>query len=280
MTAPLARVLPLVCLSGLLTGCLSTGSLLPPSQTDDRLADGPFRLVATDVGGEASAFYLFGFSTGGSTAALVRVSGGGDLRARALAGLWRRFEQEHGAVEGRRLALVNVRADAQALNVLFATRPKVSIRADVVEFDAPADTSLSPDPPLDTLALAAMPAAGADVAAATDSTAFTAVAAEEAPGGGLREGLYGNEVLELNRGGYTWIVASAFDVDAANEMAHFYREKGFRCDVLTGVYPKGDTAHRVYRVAVGHFLSLDAAEAARAELPADVPQDAWILRLK
>jgi hypothetical protein len=37
-------------------------------------------------------------------------------------------------VEGERLALVNVRYDVSALNLLLYTQPTVTVRADVVEF--------------------------------------------------------------------------------------------------------------------------------------------------
>ena len=69
------------------------------------------------------------------TIALIPL-GGDRLRYKvALENLWRNFEQTHGSTKGRSLALVNVRFDADALNVLvFYTRPKISVRADVIEF--------------------------------------------------------------------------------------------------------------------------------------------------
>ena len=69
-----------------------------------------------------------------NTLALVRVSGTGMIYKEALENLWKNFEATNGAIEGRRLALVNVRYDSDALNLFVYTRPKIMIRADVVEF--------------------------------------------------------------------------------------------------------------------------------------------------
>lgn len=65
----------------------------------------------------------------------MRVSGSGLLFQEALRNLWSNFEAQHGAVENRSLALINVRVDPDALNVLgLVTRPKLAVRVDVVEF--------------------------------------------------------------------------------------------------------------------------------------------------
>ena len=69
------------------------------------------------------------------TFALIRVEGEGLLVKAALEDFWGNFEKQYGDVEGRNLAIVNVRYDSDALNVLLLyTKPKISIRADVVEF--------------------------------------------------------------------------------------------------------------------------------------------------
>jgi hypothetical protein len=62
------------------------------------------------------------------------VDGTGLLYKEAVENLWANFADEHGSPEGRRLALVNVRYDTDNLNLLVYTKPKVSIRADIVEF--------------------------------------------------------------------------------------------------------------------------------------------------
>ena len=68
------------------------------------------------------------------TVALAHISGSGMLYQEAIADLWDNFREEYGEVEGRDLALVNVRYDTEALNMFVYTRPTVSVRADVVEF--------------------------------------------------------------------------------------------------------------------------------------------------
>jgi hypothetical protein len=66
--------------------------------------------------------------------ALFRIEGQPLLDQQAVQNLWRNFEANHGAAAGRSLALVNVRFDADATNVLVYTRPRISVRADVIEF--------------------------------------------------------------------------------------------------------------------------------------------------
>jgi hypothetical protein len=133
-----------MCLFGLsvvlttLVGCASTGRFSSTNLTNVELSEGNFRVVATNVYGEASADYLFGFSVaqGGEmqTIALIHLGGDRLLYKVALENLWRNFEQTHGNIEGRSLALANVRFDSDALNVFFFTRSTISVRADVIEF--------------------------------------------------------------------------------------------------------------------------------------------------
>ncbi len=122
-----------------LTGCVTTGVFNSTNLTNVQLSESNFNIIAKNVSGEASAGYLIGFSAAfGSdmkTFALIRVEGEGLLFKAALEDFWGNFEKQYGAVEGRHLAMVNVRYDSDALNVLLLyTKPKISIRADVVEF--------------------------------------------------------------------------------------------------------------------------------------------------
>ena len=107
--------------------------------TNVQLAEANYTVVATDVHGSATAGYLFGVSGGrlglsSNALALVRVSGDRQLYQAALTDLWRNIESEYGTVEGERLALVNVRYDVDALNLLVYTQPTLTVRADVIEF--------------------------------------------------------------------------------------------------------------------------------------------------
>ena len=122
----------------LVTGCSSSGQFSSMNLTNVELSKKNYRIVATNVSGESSAGYLIGLSFGSgsnqSTLALVRVEGKGLLYKEAVENLWENFELEHGSPVGRQLALVNVRYDTDNLNLIVYTKPKVSIRADVVEF--------------------------------------------------------------------------------------------------------------------------------------------------
>ncbi len=119
-------------------GCATGGMFVAGNVTDVQLQKGNFKIVARDVTGEAQAGYLLGasFSMGASTNsfALVRIAGTGMLYKEALQNLWKSYEAASGPVEGKKLALVNVRYDSEALNLFVYTQPKLVIRADVVEF--------------------------------------------------------------------------------------------------------------------------------------------------
>lgn len=124
--------------AALTTGCASSGAFNTATVTNVELSEPNYEIVATNVAGRASAAYLLGLS--GSywrqlqTVALVRVKGTGMLYSEAVDNLWNNFQEKHGRVEGRDLALINVRYDTEALNLLVYTRPTVVVRADVVEF--------------------------------------------------------------------------------------------------------------------------------------------------
>jgi hypothetical protein len=128
----------LIVLAGLLSGCFTSGAFLAGNVTNVQLTEGNYEVVATDVHGSATAGYLLGVSggLGPSTTALAvaRVSGDGQLYRAALDNLWAQVRDQHGDVEGKGLALVNVRYDVNALNLILYTQPTVTVRADVVEF--------------------------------------------------------------------------------------------------------------------------------------------------
>jgi hypothetical protein len=119
-------------------GCSTGGMFTAGNVTDVQLQRSNFKIVAQGVTGEAQAGYVFGgsFSMGmaTNTFALFRVAGSGMLYKEALENLWKNYEATHGSIEGKHVALVNVRYDAEALNLFVYTQPKITIRADVVEF--------------------------------------------------------------------------------------------------------------------------------------------------
>lgn len=121
------------------SACASSGSFRSANLTSVELEGANYELVATDVTGTASAGYLLGLSGGSgprvNVFALARVSGPEALAASATEDLWDGFAEQHGPAEGRRLALVNVRFDVDALNLILYTRPTLHVRADVVRFE-------------------------------------------------------------------------------------------------------------------------------------------------
>ena len=121
-----------------MTGCATTGAYNTANLTEVQLSEANYEMVATNVKGEASTGYVIGVSGGVyrqmQTVALFRVSGSGMIYGDALKNLWDNFRKKHGETKNRDLALVNVRYDTEALNLLVYTKPTVAVRADVVEF--------------------------------------------------------------------------------------------------------------------------------------------------
>ncbi|HSJ68361.1 MAG TPA: DUF6567 family protein [Anditalea sp.] len=122
----------------LLSGCASSGMHMSSSLTNVELSEANYRIVARSVSGEARAGYILGASFGVGMYAQVigvaRVSGDKALYKTAMDNLWNNFEAKHGNVEGRNLALVNVRYDVDALNLFVYTQPLLTIQADIIEF--------------------------------------------------------------------------------------------------------------------------------------------------
>jgi hypothetical protein len=123
----------------ILTSCASTGAFNTATLTEVQLSEADYEIVAVNIKGEASAGYILGASgaiTAGQiqTIALARVSGSGMIYSEAIENLWENFRKEYGETEGRSLALINVRFDTEALNLILYTQPTVSVRADVIEF--------------------------------------------------------------------------------------------------------------------------------------------------
>lgn len=122
----------------LLAGCANNGMLVGIHTTSVELSDANFEIVAPNLIGQSEAAYVLGFSmslgSSTQTMALARVKGTGMLYKEALEDLWKRFETQYGKIEGRKLALTNLRYDSESLNLGVYTAVKVFIRADVVEF--------------------------------------------------------------------------------------------------------------------------------------------------
>lgn len=129
----------LVSLGLLFGGCASTGITASSHITNIQLGGPNFRIVSTNVTGEASSRALFGVSYGLGVAAtqlaLIPLDSERTLYKKAISTLWTTFETENGPVEGRKLALVNVRYDSESINTFFYTKVTTVIVADVVEFE-------------------------------------------------------------------------------------------------------------------------------------------------
>ena len=122
----------------ILSSCSNNGMFVGLNQTSVELGEANYEIVASNVLGQSQAGYVLGFSAplgaATNTFAVARVNGTGMLYKEALEDLWKNFEAEHGKIDGRKLALANLRYDSEALNLVVYTEVKVFIRADIIEF--------------------------------------------------------------------------------------------------------------------------------------------------
>lgn len=120
------------------TSCLSSGVLVSTNATQVQLSQPNYKIIAANVTGQAAAGYLFGASFGvgmyTQTFALIPLQKDRALYRKSVEELWKNFEAKYGKVEGRSLALTNIRYDTQALNLFFYTKPRLTVIADVIEF--------------------------------------------------------------------------------------------------------------------------------------------------
>ena len=122
----------------ILSGCTTSGAFLSLNQTQVNLEQANYQIVATGISGQAESGYILGlsYSSGltATTLAVARVTGSGMLYKEALDDLWVNFEKNHGTLDGKKLALTNVRYDADILNLIFYSKVKIGVRADIIEF--------------------------------------------------------------------------------------------------------------------------------------------------
>lgn len=133
------RLLPALILTLTCAGCINSGAFYTTNLTNVELGEDNYKIVATNVHGQSEAGYILGLSgsQGGyaTTFALFRVEGDGLLYKTAIENLWAQFEEQHGPMGNRPLALVNVQFDADASNYLgLYSKSVVSVRADIIEF--------------------------------------------------------------------------------------------------------------------------------------------------
>lgn len=122
----------------LFSGCTTSGAFLSTNQTQVNLERANYNITAINVSGYAESAYVLGlsYSNGFTTSTLAagRVEGTGLLYKEAIDDLWTNYEKENGTINGKRLALTNVRYDTDILNLLIYTKVMVGVRADIVEF--------------------------------------------------------------------------------------------------------------------------------------------------
>ena len=131
-------LLSVLILSFTLSGCMSAGSFIAHNVTNVELSEPNFQIVAKDLEGYSSAAYVFGVSysygTVSNTFAIAQVEGPSKLYDHAIRDLWQNYREQHGDIEGKKLALANVRIDSDMLNLFVYTKTELFVTADVIEF--------------------------------------------------------------------------------------------------------------------------------------------------
>jgi hypothetical protein len=110
-----------VCLLVLLlaVGCTSTGTFPQTSATQVDLSRKNFHIVKANAIGSSSGFELFGF-----------IPFSAPTYTRAMADLY----EKAGVTEGKAQTLTNVTQERSSLYLLLFSIPKLTVRADVIEF--------------------------------------------------------------------------------------------------------------------------------------------------
>ena len=82
--------------------------------------------------------------------------------------------------------------------------------------------------------------------------------------------------IDPEAGGYTLIVGSVPQLMQAETLLNEYRDLGYRVGLLE---TERDDGQVNYRVGVGQFFERSEAEAIYNNLPSDLPEGAWLLRI-
>jgi hypothetical protein len=121
-----------------LSSCTSVGLTSSTHLTNVGLSINNYRIVATNLSGEASSKGIlgasFGVGMGGAQFAIIPLTKNRTLYKNAMQNLWANFEAKNGSAVDHTYALVNLRYDAETLNTFFYTKVKIVVIADVVEF--------------------------------------------------------------------------------------------------------------------------------------------------
>lgn len=132
-------LLSLFALCLLISGCGNSGAFLATNSTEVHLNEANYNIVAINVTGSAESAYIFGASHSWGVATqsfgLIPLEGSKTLYKDAREDLWNAFEEQYTSVEGKKLALVNVQYDAATINYFLYTHAKITITADVIEFE-------------------------------------------------------------------------------------------------------------------------------------------------
>lgn len=132
-------LLALLFISLLISGCGNSGAFIATNSTQVQLHEGNYTIIAKNITGSAESAYALGFSSSlgltTSSFGLIPLKGTKTLYKDARENLWTVFEEQYIPVTGKKLALVNVQYDAATTNYIVYTKARLTITADVIEFE-------------------------------------------------------------------------------------------------------------------------------------------------
>jgi len=102
-----------------LTGCASVGQFTTNTETNVQLSENNYRVVAANAIGRSYGFKLLRFI---------------DIISPTYTRALSRLHKKAGLVEGKAQALANIVKEESSLDLIVFSIPRVTVRADVVEF--------------------------------------------------------------------------------------------------------------------------------------------------
>lgn len=124
-----------------LVSCTTSNIHQSLGQPEIKLAQGNYRVVATQLTGSSIGFHAATFLPTNATDIRAALQGGPlggfPVKSASESAALDEMYRNAGDLRGRATAFVNLRTEVSGLNCLLFSFPKVTVKADLIEFDRP-----------------------------------------------------------------------------------------------------------------------------------------------
>ncbi len=128
--------LALIAVAASLTSCTTSNIHQSLAQPEIKLSEGNYQVVATQISGSSTGLHLASFVPTSVRAALQGGPlGGFPVKAASESAAIDELYQNAGIQRGRATAFVNMRTEVSGLNCILFSLPKITVKADLIEFD-------------------------------------------------------------------------------------------------------------------------------------------------